>query len=476
MELHAIILCGEGKALSPLSRARLTGTPKALLPIANVPMIEYVLEWCERAYFPKITVISDEISGEPIQKAIDAYRDKSLVKSVINQNEQASTDSIFDYSPNILLLTFDSHYSGEIISFLSKSQELRPDQDFVLLPCDFITNLPPQVLIEAYRNRSDTDLGLVVHYRNQLEIEDRKSKIFPKNFTVYSELSEDNPSLLDIFMPEDIKYHKSLQIRTQLCWRYFNSIVTTKLLNGGIFFGSSKIFKIFEENQDQFSETYFERPILKVIRDLARRSWKHSVKKETIGLMIVPQQATFFRSNNLPVLMEANRYFMKLEAASKAQLQSSQVKDKFGANVGVDSLVGEHSQLGEKTNVKRTVIGSNCNIGKRVRLTGCLILNGVTIHDDVQLENCIIGNNAIIHSKAKLINCNVESTNEIAKGTQAKGDTLLCLSLEGLVEDIVIGDSTSESDSESLTGSEDSLTENDFIDEFEDNDDGLFGH
>lgn len=51
MEFHAVILCGTGKNLSPLSSVRENGLPKALLPVANKPMLSYPLSWCEKAGF-----------------------------------------------------------------------------------------------------------------------------------------------------------------------------------------------------------------------------------------------------------------------------------------------------------------------------------------------------------------------------------------------------------------------------------------
>lgn len=471
MEFHAIILCGIGKSLSPLSKVRSTGVPKALLPVANRPMIDYVLEWCEKAFFPHVTVVADEQSSEEIGKALEEYKLKKVSKDTSDESE--APKEIIEGLTSIELLTIESESSGEVLSHLYKSNFFKNQQNFVILPCDFITNLPPQVLIEAYRNKEDSDLGTLFYYKNQLEIEDKKSKTFPKSYTIYSESKDGQSQLLDIYSAEDIDFHKSLKIRTQMCWRYPNSIITTNLLNSFIFFGSNKIFEIMDESQQKFNESYFKnRSITKIIRDLARRSWRHSEVKETIGFCELPEQATFFRSNNLPVLMEANRYFMKLQATNKSQHQS-QPKDKSTATVGVDSLIGNATTLGEKTNVKRTVVGSSCQIGKRVKLTGCLILNNVIIEDDVQLENCIIGQGALIHSKLRLTNCNVESTLEVSKNTQSKGETLLCFTLEGIVDGEESADSL-ESDSEDNSGSDSTDEYDAYDDEFADNDDGLF--
>lgn len=385
------------------------------------------------------------------------------------QKEKPVLDDVSSYTTQIDILAIDGDFSGSILYYIYQQQPHEYD-NFVLLPCDFMTNLPPQVLIEAYRNKNDNDVGLLVHYRNKLNIEDKKNKIFPANYTIYSESADDQTKLLDLYSTEDIDFHKALKIRTQMCWRYPNSIISKKLLNSSIFFASNDLFKIFDSDIDKFNENYFNcRTITKIIRDVARRSWKHSQLYETIAFLVVPEIATFFRINNVPVLMEANRYVMQQQAKQQAKHQTtSATKDKLAANVGIDSLVGENTTLGERTNVKKTVIGKNCKIGKRVKLTGNLIMDNVTIEDDVQLENCIIGNDVIINSKSKLTNCNVESTHEVASGSHHKGETLLSLSLEGLVEE-----ETSESDSDE---DDEDDSESEFSEEYDDNSDGLFDY
>lgn len=470
MEFHAVILCGQGKALNPFSKVRATGTVKALLPIANKPMIEYVLDWCAKAFFPKITIVCDELSTEELEAALKLYTSRAALQP--EQDDDSNLSTQFLNLINVVELATAS--SGEVLKFLSKNNIIKPQEHFVLLPCDFITNLPPQVLIEAYRSRLESDIGLLCYYKNQLEIEDKKNRIFPKNYTIYADLPSGQSQLLDYYSAEDVDFHKALKIRTQLAWKYPKSVVSTKFLNSSIFFGSAKdIFGLFETYQEKFSKVYFSnRPLIKVIRDLARLSWQSLSCDHTVSFMLVPTQAQFTRSNNLPVLLESNRYYLKLQAQANAG-KNPGPKDKLAANVGADALVGENNTLGEKTNVKRTVVGNNCKIGKRVKLTGSIILDNVVIEDDVALENCIVGHGAIIHSKSKLVGCNVESTLEVSKGTQAKGDTLLCLTLEGL--DVEDGESAIESSlEESSSGSDYDEIDEEY--EYGDNSDGLFAY
>lgn len=469
MEFHAVILCGPGTQLAPFSKERSTGIAKALLPVANRPMVEYVLDWCEKAFFPKITVVSDAESHDDIAKAIDAYKTRKNTERAGSNDVDVDT---MQFTDSIEVVVMAAATNGAVLHQLVKKTALQPHQHFVLLPCDFVTNLPPQVLIEAYRARQDSDVGLAVCYKNQLEIEDKKNRIFPKNYTIYADLPSGDAQLLDYYSAEDIEYHKAFKVRTQMVWNYPNSTVSTRLLNSSIFFGdTNRIAQIFDDNKDKFTDAYFStRPLIKVVRDLARKPWQSIGHQDTVGFLVVPEQATFIRSNNLPVLLEANRYYLKLQARENAG-KAAVPKDKTAANVGADAMVGGGTVLGEKTNVKRSVVGANCVIGKRVKLNGSIILDNVTIEDDAQLENCIVGHDAIIRSKCKLMSCHVESTNEVVKGTQSKGDTLLCLTLEGLVETESVFESSSSLE-ESSGDDYDSYED----DEYGDNSDGLFGY
>lgn len=419
-------------------------------------MVEWVLDWCEKGFFPKVTLVVDPDSESEIRTFVNNYQTKLQTGSSSNYKEEIYSSEI-----NVIVLN-KSDKNGHILYHIYRNG-IGDFDNFIILPCDFITDLPPQVLIENYRNKNDNDIGVVVHYKNTLEIEDKKNKVFPPSYTVYN---ESNNILLDLYQKEDIDFHKSLKIRTQMCWRYPNSVVSTKLLNSAIFFGSTKIFQVFEQ-EPKFNEAYFNNHcVTKVIRDLARRSWKHSTLLDTIGLHIIPEVATFLRINNNHVWMEANRYQMQqnVKAIISNGGAPNQPKDKLAANIGIDSTIGENTTLGERTSVKKTVIGDNCVVGKRVKLTGTLIMNNVVLEDDIQLENCIIGNDVKIHSKTKLVNCFVESTHEVANNTVSKGETLYSLSLEGLVYDI---SDTSGSDSEE--SSDDEI-------EYGDNSDGLFDY
>ncbi|ODQ82528.1 hypothetical protein BABINDRAFT_159098 [Babjeviella inositovora NRRL Y-12698] len=444
MEFHAVICCGKGSGLAPFSSVRSTGMPKALLPIANRPMIEYVLEWCDLAPFQNITVVCDPLSAPLIQNALDFYQTKR------SADVQKLT--------SIELVTL-SGATGEIFQSLKD----KITTDFLVLPCDFMTDLPPQVLIEAYRSRKEGNLGLSVQYYNTVETVEKKN--FQPNYTLFAQGKDGHNTLLDMYTKEHVELAKALQVRTHLTWRYPSTVVSTQLLDSFIYICSQKTIGIINSE----CKNVAAKSCTKLMRDLARRSWRFKEPRGTVGLFVLPKQCSFLRADNLAVYMETNRMLMK-EKAKVAALsqQTPATKEKGAAGIGADCLVGDLTVLGERTTLKqRSVVGSNCTVGKRCRITASIILENVTIGDDVVLENTIVGSGAVVHSKSKLLNCNVEGSFVVNKGTSAKGETLLQISLEGL------GVDEYESSSEGESGSEGS-DYSDFEDDDDFEDDGLF--
>ncbi|CDR47612.1 CYFA0S34e00738g1_1 [Cyberlindnera fabianii] len=431
MEFHAVICCGKGVNLSPFSSARESGVPKTLLPIANRPMIEYVLSWCDQAPFRQISVVCDSESLETIKSVVQEYESTKRPDSAkINAIE---------------MIEFNGDSTGEIFEQII-DLEKENLSEYVLLPCDFITDIPPEVLIETYRNRDESDIAMSVNYHNKFESIDKKS--LTHYYTVHSQ-----GRLLDIFSRDSVIQSKFLGLRTQMSWRYPAATVSTKLLDSFIYFFSIEALKALRSDVELHG-----RSITKLVRDLARRSWKHSEEKGTISLLVLPDQCTFIRADNIAAYTEANRYLMKIKARESAPQPKP---EKGAATVGADSEVGENTVLGERTSVKKTVVGKNCTIGKRCRLTGCVLLDGIILEDDVVLENCVIGQKAVIHSKARLTNCNVEGGYVVAKGNATKGETLTNLFI------------AQDGDSDSSDEESDFESEYDDYDDDEE-DDGLF--
>lgn len=515
-----------------------TRLPKALLPIGNRPMIEYVLDWCDQADFKEINVVAPVDEIELIESGLTSFL--SLRKQQFELIYKALSNSNHSHHlqdpKKINFIPSKANSTGE-----SLQKELLPriNGDFVILPCDFVTDIPPQVLVDQFRNRDDNNLAMTIYYKNSLDSSiDKKQQQKQKQqqfFTVYSENedSERQPILLDVYSQRDVTKTKYLQIRSHLLWNYPNLTVSTKLLNSFIYFCSFELCQLlklgpqsmsrqasfkdpFTGNQQQqnppttdddedrnhdddddykpsatsIQPTYFKKKndlildpincnksLSKVFRDLSRRSWQHSKPREPIGIFILPNETLFIRANNLNAYMDANRFVLKI----KSQTMFTKNIQIQSAAIGADAIVDPKCQISAHSNVKMSVLGTQANIGSRCRVAGSLLFPGVHLGDEVILENCIIGPMAKIGSKCKLSNCYIEGHYVVEPKNNFKGETLANVYLDEDEEDesiyddsIIAGESEIAEETDSDDRSDEDSDDSEYTDEYEYEDDGLF--
>lgn len=90
-----------------------------------------------------------------------------------------------------------------------------------------------------------------------------------------------------------------------------------------------------------------------------------------------------------------------------------------------NSLLAENVIVGEKCNIKESVIGSNCKIGEGARLLRCLLMDGVEIGAYAQLTDCILGRRCKVEGgqaksddKTVLTKCEVQDGQVVECGSK----------------------------------------------------------
>lgn len=543
MKLQAFIFCGKGQNLSPFSNpnigvsendTELNNTndinlnkfarlPKALLPVAGKPMIEYVIDWCDQADFSEINIVA---SGDEINlirtglKSFLSLRDqqyKLIAKTLSNNSHTHHLKEPI----KINFILSKSAFTGELLQ-----NELldKINGDFVLLPCDFITDIPPQLFLDQYQNRDDSNIAMSIYFKKSLDNMIDKKQTHKKGdrlFTVYSENEHTSkqPILLDIYSKDEVTKNKYLQIRNHLLWKYPNCSISKKLVNSFIYFCSYEVVQLLSKESNDLNDTtgsenksnstnrdskplkdqrvtshidstsirpsYLKKPnqlikdqintktsISKLIRDLSRRSWQHTSERETISIFILPEESTFIRSNDLNSYMEATRFILKIKGNSSNFVTSSATSSTIGADSVVDSTV----TLLEKSSIKLSSINALCTIGNKCRISGSILLNNVQVDDESSLENVIIGPNAKIGKKSKLTNCYVEGNYIIDLKSNFKNEVLLnSYDEEDELEfDEYGSDAVYDSNSESDSGDDYDTESEEYYEDEEFEDDGLF--
>ncbi|EON69959.1 hypothetical protein W97_09224 [Coniosporium apollinis CBS 100218] len=134
---QALILCGPGVSLNTFT-SNPKDFPKALVPIANRPMVWYPLEWCYRLGITNILLIT------PLESS-------AALEAALSQNPHLT--SLPAPKPDILApegLT-QTTSTGEIFRLPQVQDAITGD--FIVLPCDLVCELDGASLLEAWMIR-----------------------------------------------------------------------------------------------------------------------------------------------------------------------------------------------------------------------------------------------------------------------------------------------------------------------------------
>ena len=131
---QALILCGPGGSLNTFTTMP-AEHPKALITLANRPMVWYVLDWCYRMGVTNITLITPPES-------------EMAVSAALAQNPYLT--SLPSPSPDILAPEGLDHETGTAELLRLPQVQACIVSDFMLLPCDLVCDVPGETFLETW--------------------------------------------------------------------------------------------------------------------------------------------------------------------------------------------------------------------------------------------------------------------------------------------------------------------------------------
>ncbi|PPQ74037.1 hypothetical protein CVT26_006940 [Gymnopilus dilepis] len=461
-EFLAVVLAGFGNELLPLtSDYGDEPCPKALLPVANKPLLEYVLVWIEQSGIKDVLLICPSAHRPSIYHHIHSDVSSSSLRIDLQTYDESRNDN----TGTCALLR---HFSSRI------------SEDFIVVPCDFIppSNLPLSLLLDKFRidalseaclatacfflsRRSEKSLhfeewgslpsiypiiwepltGTLLHIdtsddqdRNSDEVELKMTLLsaYPR-VKLSSSLDDSHVyvcrrSVLDIlqekphfssfreeFLPWlcKIQYRKSKQVKYQTDLDPPNP-PTSQVLS--LSHSSHFVTTRAAANSDS-------QGVLSASGVLEMDHALSTIRK--VGLVVYNREAEApMRINTLHNFYEMNRRIL----SGTTYTLPTDPKDRSlidqRAQISVDSLIGESTQIFERTTIKRSVVGRHCVIGKAVKITGSILLDHCIVEDGTKLDNCILGKSTRVGVKAELTRCITQAGYEVPPGEIVKGEKL----------------------------------------------------
>jgi len=124
----------------------------------------------------------------------------------------------------------------------------------------------------------------------------------------------------------------------------------------------------------------------------SKRLAVHTYVRSAASLMVVDSEASYANVNR-----EIVRYLERSEIAKNV---------KLGAKAAVNtSIVACNSSLGDRSSVKRSVMGPNCTIGASAKIVNSILHEGVTVGDGCQVHNSILCRGVTLVAKTSLKDC-----------------------------------------------------------------------
>ncbi|KAI8139474.1 nucleotide-diphospho-sugar transferase [Fennellomyces sp. T-0311] len=429
-EFQAVVLAGYGSTnrLYPISEE--DNVPKALLPVANKPIISYTLDWLEKAGIHD-AILLIQASGTAHQK----------LSTYISRGYQGSVHC------NVVTVDEDCGSADALRSIKDKIE-----RDFIVVPCDLITDLNPRDILDIHRVEDPTMTALF--YESNLLEAGKDDGLAPyvgidpiHSSLVYKvRRSEDEDfsmrmSLLNKF--PRVRVHTDLgDAHLYIFKRWVIDMVADK----------ENISSISEDLVPMLVKCQYQKKMVEREKVNGYASAQKSLLATALSLSTTasndidddlfspdPTRSNFKspvttrayiyrggfcgRGNTIASYSDLNRHETKQGASITRIPSSAEVAPK--TQVGNDSVIGEHTKIDERSSVKKSCVGAHCIIGKNVKIANSVIMDNVIIGDNAKVDGCVICNNAKVMEKAVLKDCDVAGEYVVEKESQVKGEKLV---------------------------------------------------
>eukprot|EP01147_Barroeca_monosierra_P010702 gene10704-2801_t len=447
---QAVVLAGGlGADLQPLTNT----TFKAVLPIGNIPMVNYVMHMLHKEGFSDVIIIARMSHADSIRKSLNGPYSVDISFKI----ETIPDDSSMGTADALRLVSSQIHVRNRLTSH------------FLVMPCDLICSVSLFKLFDVHRLHDATVTMMLVKPFKDISSKSKKSRQGSQQSVERNiiALSDDRVFIMTTETEAlgkgilDISRHSAIHAR--------RATIRRDLEDVHIYVFSKWVLKMIVERdtissisrdlipyliRKQFAPPRrHQKDIYKYIPDLPREKASYLVPSvshedrirchalvldEVHGLSRPNPKALYSctRIKNLALYKDVNHgaaidkgiYRISGTADIKEsgvvrqekqyrQGDAKKVTLSKVSKVSMESFVGDHSIIEEGVAIHMSVIGHTCSVGEKTVIRGSVIMNNVSIGRNCDLTNVCICDNAKINDNCRLKNCNVAPGHVVPEGT-----------------------------------------------------------
>ncbi|KAI9505025.1 Translation initiation factor eIF-2B subunit gamma [Coemansia spiralis] len=440
-EFKAVVLALQDDGMYPLTERE--NMPKALLPIANKPMLWYVLQWLEQGGILDIKIVTTREAEADILNYIEVYKGISNITVKCVNEAHGSADILRQLAPQIR-------------------------SDVIVVPCDLIVDVPTTQFLDIYRMRRPAIATLFYEIMkseggggstkasNTLPIIGIDQ---PSSRLVFIQDIENNeeeaPARMQIIQKVS-KIKEETTLPMSLVRRFPSMALSGKMQDSHVYVLQKWVLDYIAANTDIASlqddllplfvqaqcnpQLLESRDILKHMRSYFKRhvgesndnapQFEQPENTVTTGASEIDEEDPLKvfaylrrggiagRADQVPKYCDLNSVVARISLEPRV---GENFKLAQQSQIGADSIIGASSQLDERCLVKRSVVGAHCIIGKNVNIINSVIMDHVTVGDGVDIVSCVVCKLAKIGNKVQLRDCEIGATTTISDGVNLKG-------------------------------------------------------
>ncbi|GAM26644.1 hypothetical protein SAMD00019534_098190 [Acytostelium subglobosum LB1] len=356
--------------------------PRTLLPLVNIPLLDYTLELLASSGVQEIYVLCCA-HADQIKTYLDNSRWSHLpgvqVRTVFALGSKSTGDALrFIYSLNIIQSDFVL-ISGDVISNMNLSNALKVHKARREKDKNNIMTMVFKQASPSHRTRSKQDDYIVGFDRDTLQLACYENSPKKTRVSLSSEL---------------FTKHPSIQLRYDLidCHIDICSHEVLALFSDNFDFGDLRKDFIHDCMQSEITDYKLFTYILQGeyaarVKDL--RTY-NSVSKDII------HRWTF------PMVPDNNFMCNTTYTLSRQMIYKERHVTLKDCTITEESVIGRGTVIGDKSVVSHSIIGRNVKIGNNVRIDGAYIWDNVVINDGVAITSSMICEGAVIGANATI--------------------------------------------------------------------------
>lgn len=384
--------------------------PRCLLPLANVPLIEYTLEFLAKA------------------GANEVYLVCSSHAKLINEYIEGSKWNL-PWSPFKVttLMSPEARSVGDAMRDLDNRGIITGD--FILVSGDVITNIEFDKVLEFHRRMHSKDKDHIVTMCLTKASQFHRTRTFePAAFIL--DKSNNRCLYYQDIPPSSSKDKTSVEIDSELLEDVDEFIIRNDLIDCRIDICSPLVPAIFQENFDyQMLRTDFIKGVLSsdllskhvyayITDEYANRvvSWKtyDTITQDFIGRWC------------FPLVLDSNILSDQTYSYESGHIyKEKDVMLAQSCKIGKNTAIGSKTKIGEGTIIENSVIGRNCKIGENISIKNSYIWDDTVIGNNSAIDHCIVACDAVLGEHVILndgcivgFNVIIDNNMEIPTGTR----------------------------------------------------------